>query len=332
MNASTGMGAGMGMGMGADFPGILIDAAHFAQVTRYMHIAAYLVVVYDWLICLEHEVDFVFRDRLSRAKVAYVFCRYWPLLTYPIIIWIQGYDHDRAICAKVFRIPMIIAIPNFASAASILILRIFAFTGGSHYVTTFLTLCFVGVVAYQTWVGAVEAILIPFGNGCYPVNPAEAKYLSGYFLSSLLWDCIATFIFGIYALKMRLKWSEATAMTRIFISEGALYFVAISAVNLINGAFNLQPRVLMSGTMIPMGMLLPNILACRLVINLRRKVGPRTTRSVENASTRMGFQHNRAPSRQIAADDYSLTTIVIGDDAGRLGVAPGYHSARGSKI
>lgn len=60
----------------------------------------------------------MFSDGITRAKAAYAFCRYWPILTYPIIIWVQGYDHDRALCEKIFRIPMLIAIPNFASAAS----------------------------------------------------------------------------------------------------------------------------------------------------------------------------------------------------------------------
>ncbi|KZV83461.1 hypothetical protein EXIGLDRAFT_842940 [Exidia glandulosa HHB12029] len=324
------MSSGTGMLGGESFPGILIDAAHFAQVTRYTHVASYLVVLYDWFLCLDEETKLVFTEGVSRAKVAYAFCRYWPILTYPVILWVQGIDHDRSVCEKIFRIPMLIAIPNvsswhfpstfrgseadvnrattkFASAASILILRIYAFTGANRFVALFLMATFLGVIGYQAWVGAVEAVLIPMGNGCYPVNGSNEKWLSGYFIAALLWDCIATLVFLVYALKMKMKWADTSKMTRIFIREGAGYFLAISIINIINGAFNLGPTVLMSGTMVPMGMLLPNILACRLVINLRRKgAASDLPSSIQVASTNMGF-HARKDMRK---EDITLASFV----------------------
>lgn len=46
------------------------------------------------------------------AKLTYLCCRYWILLAYPVTLYIQGRDHAPSTCEKLFRVPMLIAIPS----------------------------------------------------------------------------------------------------------------------------------------------------------------------------------------------------------------------------
>lgn len=46
------------------------------------------------------------------AKLAYLCCRYWILFTYPVTLYVQGRDHARSTCVRMFRVPMLMAIPN----------------------------------------------------------------------------------------------------------------------------------------------------------------------------------------------------------------------------
>lgn len=245
----------------------------------------------------------------SRAKIAYLFCRYWPLVTYPITLWVQVLDHDRSLCESIFRIPMFLTIPNLGTAAGVLVLRIYAFTGGKSFVVAFLTLCFVVVAGYQAFVASARAMLIPKGNGCFPVDTGTAKHLSGYFLAALLFDCTVTLTFTIYAARIvKLRYSELSRFTRIFIREGAAYFLAISVINIINAGFNFQPVLPEQTVNVPMSLLLPNLLACRLVLNLRNAVSS-GEQSTLNATSGDNIQFNNAVySNEFALSDMKRTS------------------------
>lgn len=250
-----------------------IDLAHFGQVTRYSHIAAYSLFVYDWLLSLSQESKYLRGSRISRGKITYLFCRYWPLLTYPIIMWVQVSDHNRTLCANIFKVPMFLTILNLLSAAGILVVRLYAFTNRNNAIAIFLIACMITVAIYQAFVAAVKSALIPIGNGCFPVDTGKEKHLSGYFLASLLLDCTITITFVIYTIvRISVAYKDMSTVTRVFIREGAAYFMAISAVNIINGGFNFQPNLPMQTVAVPFSLLLANILACRLVLNLHSAV------------------------------------------------------------
>jgi len=123
----------------------------------------------------------------------------------------------------------------------------------------------------------MKTALVPFGNSCYPVeagaNSTNGRYLSGFFFSPLLFDCLSVIVFIAYALsRFKFKLSLASDFTRHFMREGFLYFLAISTINFANSAMTFQNfNVSYSGVVTALSMLLPNIFACRLVINLRRR-------------------------------------------------------------
>ncbi|KZV83280.1 hypothetical protein EXIGLDRAFT_728502 [Exidia glandulosa HHB12029] len=251
---------------------LAVDTVHFTQVTRCSHVAAYSLLVWDWLLNIAEERKLIFGSRWTPAKVAYLVSRYYPLLTYPLVLWVQLFDHDKALCSHIYNLPILIVIPNNISAECILILRTFAFTGGNKPILYGLLTLLAGLVAFQLWVATTAATMIPFGNGCFPVNSGSKLFLSGFFISTFILDSIITLIFAVFAFRMiRLRLTVATRLTQLLIREGFVYFCLISAVNLVNASFNLQTgNVAMATGAVPLSLLFCNVLSCRLVLNLRR--------------------------------------------------------------
>lgn len=227
-------------------------------------------MVYDWLLCWEHELELLRSRGVSPAKVAYVFCRYWPLLTYPLTLWAQVTEDDPAVCARIFQLPLFLSIINFAAAASVLIVRIYAFTGSRVTVAVGLICAFLAAGLFQVWAVATQIELVDGAPACFPEDKHHSsKALSFYFLAPFLFDLVATSVFIFCAARIRFATAGSSAAVTVFIREGIIYFLAISAINLGNAAMSFQPRTAISGTLAAFSMSLPNILACRLVINLR---------------------------------------------------------------
>ncbi|KZV95947.1 hypothetical protein EXIGLDRAFT_833988 [Exidia glandulosa HHB12029] len=250
-----------------------LDFVRFGEVLHYAHAGAYSVFVYDWLLCLGDEIDFILTPAPAIAKLAYLYCRYCLLLTYPITLYIQGLPHSHSICEHVFRVPMLLALPNLAGVVSIITLRLYAFTGGKKSLVVFIILCYIAIATYHTWVVFDKAILNPDGQGCDPVEAGNTNNLGSIFLGAMILDTFITIAFITHLLRvMKLKYTQMSVFTRAFLREGAAYFLAISCVNLLNVAFNLQHAAPMADVNVPYSLVLPSLLACRLVINLRNLI------------------------------------------------------------
>ncbi|EJD49481.1 hypothetical protein AURDEDRAFT_161587 [Auricularia subglabra TFB-10046 SS5] len=269
---------------------LFVHAKYWSNFTSFEHIALYALTVYDWLIwylsslasnaladprrrhlSLEQEISLVLSPGLSPAKLAYLLSRYWPLLTYPVGIWVNVMDHSHAECGRIFKAPMLVQVGNFVGAALIMAIRVHAFTGQRMSVAILLTASIVVIVMYQLWVAATQAGLAP--RGCYVVDIGPAKHLSGYLLAPMLFDCMAMLFILIHALRAipRHLWI-ASVHTRVFLRDGLGYFLIIFALHAFNAAMSFQPDEAISGVGIPASILLPSILTCRVVLNLRAAV------------------------------------------------------------
>lgn len=267
-------------------------ALFISQVTKNQQFAIYTAFVWDWLLCLKHEVELVSIPGPSPAKLAYLWCRYFPLLTFPLSMWIETSITDHDLCQKLFRVPVSLAIVNFSGAAAVLTVRLYAFTGQRIIVPLALLLCFLVVAAYQIWVVATQLAPAPHSSGCSPAERYPQNHFgSGYFLSPFLFDLIATTVFLVFAARIKLPYANINGAVKVFIREGIVYFIAISAVNLGNTIMVLQPNVILSGLLATMSLLMPNLLACRLVINLRSMSEDHTaiSRVSGNRSTTLAF-------------------------------------------
>ncbi|KZV97940.1 hypothetical protein EXIGLDRAFT_763983 [Exidia glandulosa HHB12029] len=314
-----------------------LKSATFARATQSEQIAVYCVLVFDWLLCMDHELNLLKTPGFSPAKAVYALCRYSALLSGAVTVWTQV-AAPLELCPRIFQLPLYFTVLNvslyirvthvlndyspsthkFSGAAGVLIVRLYAFTGSNRRIAGFMLCCIAAVLSYQLWVVSSQIKIVEGPPACFPVDkPKAVRALSGFFLAPLLFDVTATSIFVYHGRRTNLRLSELSGAVRVFIKEGALYFIAISTINLINAVLNFQGQKEYSGLAVPFHMIMPNVLACRLVINLRSSTHETTLPGLPSGaySTAMHFTNPKAnaargrESEQRVSSHISLTAL-----------------------
>ncbi|KIM82359.1 hypothetical protein PILCRDRAFT_785956 [Piloderma croceum F 1598] len=259
-------------------PDSLETAQHFIFVTQIYFCSMYAVVLWDWVISLPREWRFIWLTHWTPVKMAYLFCRYWVMAVVPYLLFCFVVDHSQATCAKIFNIPVALALWNQVGSEVILLIRTYAFFNRNPLLLAFLIAAMAGVVAYQLYVATSQMQLLPFvkppfdRGPCFPASKPHSKHLLGFFIAPLLFDTIVTTITVLKAFNIRRRsGGPSSRLIQTFLREGVFYYILISIANLINGIFYLQPRQVISAINIPLSVMLGPVLACRLILDLRER-------------------------------------------------------------
>ncbi|KAH7103542.1 hypothetical protein BKA62DRAFT_695718 [Auriculariales sp. MPI-PUGE-AT-0066] len=298
------------------FKALAMKAASAAFVTRCEQVASYCVFVYDWLLTLETERQVLAMPGLSPAKLAYIFCRYWPLVAQPITLWVQVTIEHQADCGDLYRLPLYVANLNFAGAACVLLVRLHAFNGQQLWSTLSNAAAMIVSVTMMTYIAAAKTRLAPIAPGCYPTDADPSQHWNaGLFLAPLLWDMLITVTFIFHAIRNRLRITQSRGAIRIFVREGLWYFFVIATVHGVNATLNGQSDPQLQGLFAAFSLMLPNLLVCRLVINLRQAVffeksrDRQPQRDEEIAMASFASPHETAKSeKQLSYEPYAHTS------------------------
>jgi len=205
-------------------------------------------------------------------------------------------NHSEATCWKIFRSPTALAMWNQLWAEGILLIRTYAFLGNRMWVVIFLGTLLCGVVGYQLYVDVAQMTLLPFldpanGGPCFPtVKYAGSPHIMAFFLAALIFDTIVTCMTLHRAWQLRRAGGgRGSPLLKTFVQEGIWYFLLISAANLANAIFYWQPNGVMSALLIPLSVIFPDIVVCRMILSLRSR-GVRHT-SEHTPSTHGQYSH-----------------------------------------
>ncbi|THH18409.1 hypothetical protein EW146_g2573 [Bondarzewia mesenterica] len=238
----------------------------------------YAVVLWDWVISLPREWQFIWRTCWTPVKVAYLFCRYWVIAVVPYLLYCFVIDHPFDECRKIYKIPVALAMWNQVGAESVLLIRTYAFFNRNKFVLTFLLCALAGMVAYQLYVDTSQMLVLPFvkppfdQGPCFPMSKPHSAHLLGFFIAPLGYDTIVTLMTVWKAFYIRRhNGGPSSRLIQTFLREGVFYYLLISIANLINGIFYLQPRQVISAINIPLSVMLSPVLACRLILDLRER-------------------------------------------------------------
>ncbi|KIO15723.1 hypothetical protein M407DRAFT_34687 [Tulasnella calospora MUT 4182] len=105
---------------------------------------------------------------------------------------------------------------------------------------------------------------------CLPSSPGHEIF--GFFLASLGFDTLVTLlvIYRVFQLKREAGGQfSRSPLVQLFVSEGLWYFFVVSIANLINGLMFAQKEKSLQLNAVPFSNMLPAILACRLILDLR---------------------------------------------------------------
>ncbi|KZT74948.1 hypothetical protein DAEQUDRAFT_14666 [Daedalea quercina L-15889] len=260
----------------------------------------YAVTCWDWILTFPKEWRYIWKTSWTPVKVAYLFCRYWVLITVPYLLWAFVVQHPLETCEKVYRIPVMLAMWNQAAAEIILLIRTYAFFNRNSYMLAFLVAALSGVIAFQLYVASSQMLLLPFVSSptlgpCFPRSRPGSADLLGFFIAPLAFDTIVTLITVAKAVAMRRRSGGSNSrLIQTFLREGVFYYMLISVANLVNGIFYLQPRQVMSAICIPLSVMLAPVLACHLILDLRERGAETVAQSAGTIAFTAGVSSNKS--------------------------------------
>lgn len=122
------------------------------QRGRYGMVVACSLQYYDWLLLMGDELEYIhFRPGWGALKVAYLLCRYYPLVVWPFFTWAVVGDHDAALCIRIVAPMQAMYLPLQCLSQFVMLFRAWAFTGRSRRVFWILAFFFTALVAVDMW-------------------------------------------------------------------------------------------------------------------------------------------------------------------------------------
>jgi len=138
----------------------IVQGSFAVLLARYMIIVAYTIQVYDWLLCLSDEYLSIHKARWTSVKVAYLFCRYYPLCVFPMHIWAWVSNHPLSVCTKVWKPLLVLMAMCPMSAQAVFIMRTYAFAGRNKLILAFLVACWIALFVAILWIPLAKFSLI----------------------------------------------------------------------------------------------------------------------------------------------------------------------------
>ncbi|KAH9980325.1 hypothetical protein BGW80DRAFT_1556904 [Lactifluus volemus] len=234
-------------------PSTVFAALNAVEIGRHSIIAAYTILFYDWIISFDDEMSLIYPASWNSVKIAYYFCRYFPLLVSPFHIWGLVTNHDRSTCHTYFRALYTCAMPTVLSAHFILMLRSYAFSGRKRLVLVVLSAFFSTLVGVVLWVMSVQLhlsniFIITTQSGCFAstnAKPVPSPHIGAYQLGLIsvlaaLFDCINMLMVIRHCIRER---STLGPLGQSFLKQGTLDPLASSRTQSANVYFHRSFRI-----------------------------------------------------------------------------------------
>ncbi|EAU90383.1 hypothetical protein CC1G_00767 [Coprinopsis cinerea okayama7 len=268
-----------------NWPDDFLWGANAIQEARYAIGAVYALQIYEWFTGLEKEIRLVYHAKWNSVKVAYLLCRYYPLLLWPVVMWAYLLDHPEALCARSGKPIHVLLAPCQFFPQAVMFMRAYAFSGRSSTVLAILSMCYVALVGVDLWAFCIGVKMPPklfywaFGgeSGCFPDYGSDVMGLRIGFsmLAAVLMDLVSLVTVLIYC--KRESDHRGGSLTRYFIKQGLSSFVTVTVVNAAAAITFFKPPSYHTGVGLPLILVVPNLVACRVILQLRRKVSPTET-------------------------------------------------------
>ncbi|RDB26174.1 hypothetical protein Hypma_006930 [Hypsizygus marmoreus] len=236
----------------------------------------YVIQLYEWLASYEDEWKLIHLSRWNSMKIAFLSCRYYPLLTWPAFIWAFVGNHELEFCRTVVKPIYVFMIPYHLSAHAVLFIRAWAFTGRKPLVLTILLSAYAAFTAIELWVFAFNVDSMepsPVANlieemGCIrgkqsgPVVTADKVGIL--LIVAFFVDLMCTLIISVHCLKLR---SLQGSLGKTFVIQSLGAFIVMTIIHVTAATISFLHNVRFAGGMIiPIPLVLSNVVACRLQV------------------------------------------------------------------
>ncbi|KAJ6485737.1 hypothetical protein C8R45DRAFT_828674 [Mycena sanguinolenta] len=277
-----------------DFP--IGPSLNTIQIIRNGVYSVYCLALHEWL-----EMYAIYLSRWNSIKVAYLLCRYYHLLLWPLVIYAYGGNHTAQTCSKLTQIVTSLFLPMVRDLfpdyicltersnclpqqiyTAVMLMRAHAFAGRNIRVLVLLLVFYAALTGINIWFFCFNVdVMADFvfelfnGTGCFP-DYATNKGGEHLVLSqgaSLIMDLVSLSIIIIYCLRTR---STRGSLGRLFISQGVS---SNSSIVFVSAPSPLcwRPQGYHNGIGLLYILVISNLMACRIILDLRRKALPTET-------------------------------------------------------
>ncbi|TEB35925.1 hypothetical protein FA13DRAFT_1762161 [Coprinellus micaceus] len=248
-----------------------IGLIHILQVYTSSMVA---VAVWDWLVCLNAEYNFIWKKEWSVIKCLYLWTRYYGLACFSINLWLFNANFSAEQCKTLHYLIAATCMWTTLGSEAILAVRTYAFFGKQRWLAIILGILLTGETAFLLYVsiaGVGQIDPIPIGDARSPCTASDKPgqhVVSGFWLAPVAFDLICTFLTAWKAWSLQAS-VMSSRIVSVFIREGLFYFVAVAAVNVLNAAFMFQKNPNLQNINCFLALVLSQVLCCRLVLNLK---------------------------------------------------------------
>ncbi|KAF9547693.1 hypothetical protein CPC08DRAFT_715761 [Agrocybe pediades] len=256
---------------------LLATTSKHLLAVKYFQIAAYVMLIYDHMLTLSMEVERIWKRKFSGASMLFLINRYVTPLQFIVIIdafqdpvWTKEVSLRGAFVPEVCdRFVAFEGGSTIALIAFLMILRVYALYGRNNWILAFLGFLWTMQIALSSLgISTGFAVPLPAGLvGC--IFSGENRFSPMLWAAPLITD---TFIFSLIMWQTRaylIRSATHSPTLQVFVRDGLLYFIAISAANLLNMlTFILAPLDLKTAAA-SFSQILTSTMVSRLILNLR---------------------------------------------------------------
>jgi len=261
---------------------------------------------YEWMLTANAEFELIHRARWTSVKITYLLCRYYPLMYLPFLSWGYVGDHDPRLCPRVVVPLQFLQAPLQIFPQAVMVMRAYGFTGRDRKALIGLSLGYLILVTVNLGVFITENTLPEeffyqeMGpTGCFPNygTTVMAVHLGYIMLVAFLMDAISLGVILWHFYRTR---GADISLGRFFVLQGIYAFCFALAINLMTAVLFFDPNNKYTGIGLPLFLVTPNLIACRLVLQLRRKV---TLTDSEISRRNSEIVHNALATRSCGPSD-----------------------------
>jgi len=208
----------------------LYDGTHLEQTAKYMLLVGFTLLIYDHLLTLNQEINYLWRSKFGLASAIVLVNRYLvPCVLAIDICELFGGPPSLLFCQIWTGLQSYISIASYMSIHVLVAMRVHALYGGRQSIRTALIVgvslsAIISIAVATLGVITVTPLLIPSPHQCVSKIP---PFIWATYLPSILFEtCL--FALTLSMAVSQLKEGQCiTSLYRILYRDGILYFVAV---------------------------------------------------------------------------------------------------------
>lgn len=244
---------------------------HFADLYAWKlyFVATYAMLVWDWLICLDMEVERIWMRQRNSFTGLWVLLRYLPILMYlnaTYTMFQTTWDPEE--CNKFAVAPTAFVITLMIIAHIIFLLRTYALYRRSKMILRVFVPAIIIETGVLIWTAFDERItVLPKGFGCIPGSPRRIQGIVTW-TAPFVYDCMV-FGFTLYKSLEYMKQHKDMPIVQIILRDGLVYFGVMSLSYSLNIFMFIFAPIGLQDMNAGFSSAITVLSTCRLILNLR---------------------------------------------------------------